>query len=183
MRNFLLPLVYMISLSGCAVTEAITEEALLFSDFKEQQADSKMILEPFEDISLSLEFWCSGIIHSVMLSPLIPLPPIVPAGYMNMKESDLRVDLPVDADTLIDNIDIKNQQGDVIKLFDENDHHIIQNGKILHSIYLMRHDCKELEGGTVEIHGFIYKNVLYPTLKYYLQYKTKFKIHAGYLGA
>lgn len=165
-------------LSSCAViSESGTEEKLSFAGADE--ARQHAVLKPHDGMPLSIEFSCPTKIFSAMTSFYIPLPPVVPVGFVNKHVSYLRVRLPQDAEYVVPQIRITTYMGQPVALPQTPKSRRDANGAT-ELTYALNSDCEALDNGTLEIAGFSYKKRTYPASAARLQFDSRIKTVVSY---
>lgn len=171
MRANFLPALSLL-LSGCvAMTTAGTREAVLFSG---PQEDAHAVLKPYEDLPLSIEFACPDKPETMMTSFVVPFPPVVPVGLVNDHISYLRVTMPEGADDAIAGTRVVAPEGTALSLSGRPQFKRTVTSEGRQEVtYALDKDCEALDGGTLEVAGFSYKNKQYPATTTRLQFESR----------
>lgn len=169
-------------LAACGViTESGTEEAVLFSRNDAAATKPQVVLKPYGDLPLSIEFSCPTKIFSAMTSVYIPLPPVVPVGFVNKRVSYVRIKVAPDAEHAIARIRIVTRPGQSIPLPDAaQSRRISHEGGDVELTYALQNDCEEFDQGVLEIAGFEYRNRSYPAAAARLHFDARIKTVVSY---
>lgn len=167
-------------LSACGViTESGTEEAVLFSGNETVAAKPQPVLKPHEGLPLSIQFSCPTKIFSAMTSVYIPLPPVIPVGFVNKHVSYLHVRLPNDAEQSMPEIRVTTYLGQPVALPAAPQSRRSEGGST-ELVYALPSDCEALDNGTLEVAGFSYGNRSYPAASSRLQFNARIKSAISY---
>lgn len=168
-------------LSGCAISGSGTEESIAFSPAGTDLVEWVSVYKPYGDLAFTLKFLCPGKIYSAMISPVIPLPPVVPVGFVNRAESFLHLVFPESESSPIQAIRITLANGKALQLQSASvfGQPYKSESEVL-TTYQFKTDCSEFEGGEIQIDGFEFRGRLYPPAKAKLQFKSKIKVDGGY---
>jgi hypothetical protein len=81
---------------GCAVSGVGRDEQLLFEpDPPQAGASASTLSQPHAGLPLSVEMRCPGKVDAVSVSPLLPLPPVLPVGLLaNQSQTYVHLTLP-----------------------------------------------------------------------------------------
>lgn len=169
-------------LTGCtAFTTSGTEEAILFSAKEAPAENAQVVLKPYNDLPLSLEFACPTKLATMMTSFVVPLPPVLPIGFMNDHVSYLRVRLPEGAENAIAQTRIVTPQGAAMPLSDARQSmRAVNNEGAVETTYALNKDCEALDGGVLEVAGFSYNNRNYPAAQARLHFDSRIKAGIGW---
>jgi hypothetical protein len=164
-------------LSGCiATTTSGTEEAVLFSGKEAPAGSAQVVLSPYKDLPLSIEFACPTRIATLMTFYVIPLPPVVPVGFVNEHVSYLRIRMPEGTENAIAQMRIVTPQGTAMPLSDARQSmRAVNNKDTVEATYAVNKECEALDGGVLEVAGFSYKNKTYPASEARLQFESRIK--------
>ncbi len=164
-------------LSGCvAVTTSGTEEAVLFSGKEAPAESAQAVLRPYHDLPLSIEFACPARLATLMTSYVVPLPPVVPVGFVNEHVSYLRIRMPEGSENALAQTRLVTPQGTAMPLSDaRQSRHAISNEGAVEVTYAVDKDCEALDGGVLEVAGFSYRNKDYPASAMRLQFDSRIK--------
>ncbi|HJV83064.1 hypothetical protein [Noviherbaspirillum sp.] len=164
-------------LTGCtAMTTSGTEEAILFSGKQVPAEKAQVVLKPYADLPLSIEFSCPARLATMMTSYVVPLPPVIPVGFVNKHVSYLRISMPEGAEGAIAQTRIVTPQGTAIPLSDAR-----QSGRSVNkeglreATYALDKDCEALDGSVLQVGAFSYKNKAYPVSETRLQFESRIK--------
>lgn len=164
-------------LPGCvAITTASTEEAVLFSNKQVPAENTQAKLQPYNDVPLSLEFVCPDKLATLSTFYVVPVPPVIPAGFVNEPVSYLRVRMPVGAESAIAQTRIVGAGGTALTLSDaQPSKRAASSEGTTELTYALDKDCASLNGGVLEVAGFSYKDKKYPASVARLQVASKTK--------
>lgn len=167
-------------LSACAViSESGTEEKVSFVGNAADQARQHAVLQPHNDMPLSIEFSCPTKIFSAMTSFFYPLPPVVPVGFVNKHVSYLKIRVPQDAEQAVPQIRITTYVGQQVVVPDAPKSRRADGGTT-ELTYALPSDCEALDNGMLEIPGFTYRNRSYPASAARLQFDSRIKTVVSY---
>jgi hypothetical protein len=158
------------------MTTSGTEEAVLFSGKQASAEKTQLVLKPYDDLPLSIEFACPTRLATMMTSYVVPLPPVIPVGFVNKHVSYLHIKMPEGAESAIARTRIVTPQGTAMPLSDAR-----QSGRNLNKegiqevTYALDTDCEALDGSVLEVGGFSYKNKAYPVSETRLQFESRIK--------
>lgn len=181
MRIVLSFLASSVVLGGCAISGTGTEESIAFSPAGADLVEWVSVYKPYEDLAFTIKFLCPGKVYSAMISPVIPLPPVVPVGFINRTESFVHVVFPESEPsptqtTRITLANGKQLQFQSTSVFGQP--YKSESGVL--TTYQFKTDCSEFDGGEIQIEGFKSHGKLYPPVKAKLQFKSKLKVDGGY---
>lgn len=164
-------------LSGCAaMTTSGTEEAVLFSGKHASAEKAQVVLKPYDDLPLSIEFACPTRMATMMTSYVVPLPPVIPVGFVNKHVSYLRIRMPEGADHAIAQTRILTPQGTALPLSEARQSGPDVNKEGIREVtYALDKDCEALDGSVLEVGGFSYNNKAYPVSERRLQFASRIK--------
>lgn len=167
-------------LSACAViTESGTEEKVSFAGNEAGAARQYAVLQPHAGVPLSIRFSCPTRIFSAMTSFYIPLPPVVPVGFVNKHVSYVHIRLPADAESVLPRIRITTYAGQQLALpVAPSSRRIAEDSMEL--TYALGKDCEALDNGILEIAGFSYRNRNYPAAAARLQFDSRIRTVVSY---
>lgn len=164
-------------LSGCStVTGFGTEEAVLFSGTNASAENAQAVLRPHDNLPLSIAFACPTKLDTMMTSYIIPLPPVIPVGFINEQVSYLHIHMPESAENAVAKTRIITPQGTAMPLSDARQfRRAVNNEGSLEVTYALNKDCEALDGGTLQVAGMSYKNKTYPASEARLQFESRIK--------
>ena len=182
MRATLIPSLSLL-LSGCvAMTTSGTREAVLFTD--EEQApveNAQAVLKPYGDLPLSMEFRCPSKVATVSTSYVVPLPPVLPAGFASRKVSYLRVTMPEGLDDALAQSRIVTRQGTALQLAEaRKSSRIDSNQGTVETTFTLDKECEALNGARLEVASIFYNNKTYPASQAHLQFDAKITAGIGW---
>jgi hypothetical protein len=150
-------------LAGCvAVTTAGTDETVLFSDREARAETAQAVLKPYNDLPLSIEFACPSRLATLSTSYVVPLPPVLPAGFTNKDVSYLRISMPEGAENAMAQARVITAAGTAIPLSDARQSKRAAGPGTTEVTYALNRKCEALNGSVLEVAGFSYKNKTYP---------------------
>lgn len=168
-------------LTGCvSFTTSGTREAVLFS--REAPAENaQAVLKPHNDLPLSLEFACPDRLATMSTFFVVPLPPVVPVGFVNDHVSYLRVRMPAGMENAVAQTRVVTPQGTAMPLVDarQSMRAVNKEGSV-DATYALNKDCEALDGGVLEVAGFSYNNRSYPAAQARLQFDSRIKGGIGW---
>lgn len=169
-------------LTGCtAFTTSGTEEAILFSAKEAPAENAKVVLKPYDDLPLSLEFACPTKLATMMTSFVVPLPPVLPVGFMNDHVSYLRIRMPEGTENAIAQTRVITPQGTAMPLADARQSmRTVNKEGTVEATYALNKDCEALDGAVLEVAGFSYNNRNYPAAQARLQFDSRIKAGIGW---
>ena len=160
-------LLLVLSLSGCAVS-GLGQEQLI---------KSESVVEKHDLISAGISFQCEEIAVSMMLSPLIPLPPIIPTAWLSEDKVRIQINPPNKMGYLI-GLTVKSKNGELLA-----DYEIPAEDKVSLNLAFNK-PCKELDKSKVT---FTEQSKIDGSIKSYeftlIYEKSKLKFYWGYLSA
>lgn len=164
-------------LSGCAsITTSGTEEALLFSGKEASAEKAQRVLKPYNDLPLSIEFACPDKIAALSTFYVIPLPPVVPVGFVNEPISYLRVRMPEGVENAMAHLQIVTAADTAIPLtHTQPARRALANDGSLEVTYTLNKNCEALNGGMLEVAGFSYRNKHYPASEARLHFESRIR--------
>ncbi|HYD94940.1 MAG TPA: hypothetical protein VEC01_06415 [Noviherbaspirillum sp.] len=172
-----------LSLTGCvAFTTSGTEETVLFSPTLETPVENaQAVLKPHNDLPLAIEFACPNRLGTLMTSYVIPLPPVLPAGYVFEPVSYLRVRMPEGAEDILARTRILTQAGNAIPLSAARQfRRSAGSDGSVETTYALDKECAAFNGGVLEVAGFSYNNKSYPASQARLQFDSKITADVGW---
>jgi len=182
MRTSLVPVLAFL-LSGCvAMTTSGTKEAVLFTDKEEAPVENaKTVLKPYSDLPVSMEFKCPSKIATLSPSYVVPLPPVLPAGFAHKKISYLRITMPEGMDTALAQSRIVTRKGTAVPLAAaRQSSRSVGDGGTVVSTFTLDEACEALNGGKLEVAGFSYNNKSYPPSQARLQFDSQVTAGIGW---
>ncbi len=184
MRALLIVFVMALFFNGCAISGIVSEQAILFNSTAPVANISESIFKPYDTINFTVEFICPGKCRSAMISPVIPLPPVVPLGFMGQRELYIKLVFPRDEEIPIKSMHIALNKGDLVQLYEATEFYQ-SNSEIngFCKILRLHIDCSELQGGEFRIEGFTYQGEMYPPKMMKLEFKSRQKIIWNYWGS
>lgn len=169
-------------LSGCvAMTTSGTKEAVLFSDQEAPVPTAQAVLKPYNDLPVAIEFSCPPKTATMTPSYVVPLPPVLPVGFVNEKVSYLRIRMPDGMDNAIAQSRIITPQGIAIPLSDARQSARTGNNEgTVEMTYTLNKECGALDGGVLEVAGLSYKDKTYPPSHARLQFDSRITAGIGW---
>jgi hypothetical protein len=139
-------------MTGCAVSGSGTENGLVFDA---QQSDSvaahKASWSESNGDVLSIEFNCPGQVHSLMMSIIVPLPPIIPVKSEDDNHFLAMVSMPKTWPKSEQPFSITLANGQTLPWPAEDEPNQLSDGKQnLTHFYKFKLHCKMLDGATVK---------------------------------
>lgn len=161
-------------LTGCiSMTTSGTEEALLFSRGDASPEHGQAVLKPHNDLPLSMTFECPSKLATMSTFYVVPLPPVVPVGFVNEKISYLRVTMPQGTENAIAQTRIVTSTGAAVPLSNAREsRRAVNNEGALEATYTLDRSCEALDGAMVEVAGFSHGNKTYPAAQARLQFDS-----------
>lgn len=181
MRAIFIPALSVL-LSGCiSMTTSGTEEALLFSGKVASAENGQAVLKPHNELPLAIAFDCPSKLATMSTFYVVPLPPVIPVGFLNEKVSYLRVRTPEGMENAVARTRIITPQGAAMPLSDarESRRSASSDGTV-ETTYALNKACEAFDGGTVEVAGFSYKDKTYPASVARLQFDSKIQGGIGW---
>ena len=169
-------------LSGCvAMTTSGTREAILFSGKEAPAESAQAVLKPHNDLPVSIEFACPSKVATMSPSYVVPLPPVLPVGFVNEKVSYLRIRMPEGMEDAIAQTRIVTPQGTAMPLADaKQSRRSVNNEGAVETTFALNKACEALDGGMLEVAGFSYKNKRYPPSQARLQFDSTITAGIGW---
>lgn len=169
-------------LTGCvSFTTSGTEEAVLFSAEEASTENAQAVLKPHNDLPLSLEFACPDRLATMSTFYVVPLPPVVPVGFVNDHVSYLRVRMPEGTENAIAQTRVVTPQGMAMPLAGaRHSMRTVNKEGTVEATYALNKDCEALDGGVLEIAGFSYNNRSYPAAQARLQFDSRITAGIGW---
>ncbi|WP_019140212.1 hypothetical protein [Noviherbaspirillum massiliense] len=182
MRTILVSLLTTLLLSACAVwSEAGKRESVLFAEDDNELTKPQAVLAPYEDFPLSIQFSCPMKRATAMSWYFFPLPPVIPVGFLNEHVSYLRIKVPEDAQHTIGKIQVQTGEGQQVSLPEQPEsRRVTDNGKTVETTYELKKDCETLDGGSLQVASFSYKDREYPPSEAQLKLDSKPKLSIRY---
>lgn len=167
---------------ACAITGTESEQELLFSAADGPAEDGVQRWEPHEGLGFGVEFMCPGKAHSMMISPLIPLPPLIPAGFLNTRLTYLLLHQAAGESAPVASMHFALAGGRTIRLKEAEVFALNQASPAgLTTTLQFDMDCAEFDGAELHIEALEYPDkTLLPT-KAKLQFRSRLKVSGGYM--
>ena len=181
MRAIIVPALSFL-LSGCvAMTTSGTEESVLFSEKEAPAENAQAVLKPHNDLPVSMEFKCPDKVATLSTSYVVPLPPVIPVGFVNEKVAYLRVRMPEDMESAMAQTRIVTRQGAAMPLSAARQASRSVNHKgTVETTYALDKECGALNGGVLEVAGFSYNNKSYPPSQASLRHDARITAGIGW---
>lgn len=176
-------------LSGCAMTHSGFIESLSFVDTQDSSSEPAKELKPHKDLPMTLSFVCPIRKESLMISPVAPLPPVIPVGgAFSAGHATLKVTVPEGFEWASISFDIKPVEGALVMPPNNPKHIKFSNRnsakKGAYSVsYILAPPCKQLQNAVLEFKGFTHEGVEYPPFKAPLKFDSQYRFDVDYLGA
>lgn len=169
-------------LSGCvSFTTAGTEETIAFSGNEAVEENNQAVLKPYNGLPLSMNFACPKKLATLSTFYVVPLPPVVPAGFVNEKVSYLHITMPQDTENDMAKLRILTPQGTAIPLSDmRQSMRAVGKDGTVETTYALNKECEALDGGVLELAGLSYHNKAYPASAVRLEFDSRIKFGAGW---
>ncbi|RZI40933.1 hypothetical protein EGT07_21800 [Herbaspirillum sp. HC18] len=133
-------------------------------------------MQPYNDVPLLIEFACPDKLATLSTFYVVPVPPVIPAGFVNEPVSYLRIRMPAGTESAIAQTRIVGAQGTALKLSDTQPSKRAAAGEgTMELTYALDKDCAALNGGVLEVAGFSYKDKNYPASAARLQVESRTK--------
>jgi hypothetical protein len=168
MKKFAFILIINIFVNGCAVTRLYDKNEVVLKD-----ANGKILNGQWEnDSGISIYIECGPSIYSIMVSPIVPLPPIIPMMGVGKEKTGIRIYSEASKKLVVNSVTIS---GMLVSPFLRK-----ENTFYSQSNYSIGASCKELSGSTISI------NILEPealSLSFFVvDSQSTLKMDFGYLG-
>lgn len=181
MRASIVPALSLL-LSGCvSFTTAGTEETIAFSGNGAAEKSNQAVLKPYNDLPLSIEFACPKKLATLSTFYVVPLPPVVPAGFINEKISYLHITMPQGTENAMAKARIHTPEGTALPLSDARQSlQAVSKDGTVETTYILNKECEALDGGSLEVAGLSYKDKSYPASTVRLEFDSRIKFGAGW---
>jgi len=170
-------------LSGCvAMTTSGTRESVLFSEKEAPAEAAQAVLKPHNDLPVSMEFKCPDKVATLSTSYVVPLPPVIPVGFVNEKKgAQLRVRMPEDMESTMAQTRVVTRQGAAMPLSAARQaSRTVNHAGTVETTYALDKECGALNGGVLEVAGFSYNNKAYPPSQARLQLDERITAGIGW---
>ncbi len=179
--NFCL-LITVLLASGCVVSGFGIDEKIYFVGGGNELSTE---YKPYPELKLSAFFSCTGKVYSVMPSLVVPLPPIIPVGFMDDPKYhyfDLEIHIPINDEKFLDNFSLVKIDGSKVELNSGKKYLYpdSKDGGMWVNLKIPPLTCKDLDGAEMSIKNFEYEDKLYPQSLAKLEFESKTKVDFGY---
>jgi len=181
MRAAFVVLVSSVFVAGCAISGSGADESISFVPLDTPSAEAVGVFQPYPDLPLTFAFSCPGKVYSAMISPGVPLPPIVPVGFVNRAEAYVRISAPAADGIPLPSIHAALASGQDLRFqetFRFGRPYNAESGVITTLRFPL--NCSEFAGAELNIDPFEYLGSSYPAAKVKLMFKSTLKVDGGY---
>ncbi|RCS56493.1 hypothetical protein [Parvibium lacunae] len=157
----------------------------MFTDDGASDKEATEIFTPHRSLPLTFQFMCSEKVTSFMMSPVLPLPPVIPGQFMNRRGSNLSIMLPSRDVKILNLVTLTARNGRVIRLSEMPtvEPKISETNGNFYMMLRLPFNCEEFKEGSIMIDQFDLNGTIYPPTRAILKFESKYIMNAGYLRA
>lgn len=173
-------------LGGCAVSGTGRNEQLLFEpDPAPAGASASRLWQPHAGLPLSVEMRCPGKVDAVSVSPLLPLPPVLPVGLLaQQRQSYVHLTLPAgQARAWLGALHLSLADGSRLEFAQARQRAQWPAGAGMVKLELVfERDCQELHRAALLLDAIEHEQQRFAPLQVLLRFETQRQTDWGYIS-